>query len=278
MQISEKFDIEMFSVNILVLLYNKEISDSATVNSLLSHPNCRRANKVILWNNGPKKLNKKKLEYLPNNFEVIETIGNLALSKVYNFFIEECPSDFYIFFDDDSKVNNLLDFPLELKNFYIPIIRSNGRIESPRLRGIPVSSSSQIIEPSDRLVGIQSGLIISDRICTEIKSKYGDVFDSNFGLYGVDTSFFLRIKALKKMNKVCFYDGVDHDLSRLHVNQSEFRECERIIDKAIMTRRYPSLFNYRIFFISFTKLLANFKFRKIHLLIFYFLKGKHYKC
>ncbi|MBB1356384.1 hypothetical protein H5072_20460, partial [Pseudoalteromonas sp. SR45-5] len=95
---------------IVVLLFKKEISDSKTLSTLLesnlNFQNC----KLTVWNNGPDELINKNLEpFMLKGFEVevIETVENESLAKIYNRFINKNIAQKYIILDDDTQLNDL---------------------------------------------------------------------------------------------------------------------------------------------------------------------------
>ena len=98
----------MFETAILILLYNKEIKDSSTINSLACtdyhYPNA----KLVIWNNGPapfKSTDCTKLESLGYAVAVKETLNNKSLAVIYNKFLVENAAERYVLLDDDSELN-----------------------------------------------------------------------------------------------------------------------------------------------------------------------------
>jgi hypothetical protein len=78
----------MFATAILILLYNKEIKDSATINSLVSTD--YHYAKLVLWNNGPiplKNIDCQILESLGYEATVEEILNNESLAVIYNKFL-----------------------------------------------------------------------------------------------------------------------------------------------------------------------------------------------
>ena len=99
----------MFDTAILVLLYNKEIEKSNTINSLVTS-NCLFENsKILIWNNGPNSIKEDgviPLLDLGYEVEIKETLNNESLSVIYNEFIDSIKSDKYIILDDDSALSS----------------------------------------------------------------------------------------------------------------------------------------------------------------------------
>ena len=84
----------MFETAILILLYNKEIKASSTINSLVNsefqYPNA----KVVIWNNGPVSLKSHNCTFIKKlGYEVVveETLDNESLAVIYNKFLAMNP-------------------------------------------------------------------------------------------------------------------------------------------------------------------------------------------
>ncbi|MHC3137755.1 glycosyltransferase family 2 protein [Acinetobacter nosocomialis] len=97
----------MPKVVMVVVLYNKTLKESSTLQSLLSftHP----LDHLVIINNGPKniivddffeKLRDKHLKVTLENH-----LQNKPLSWIYNDLIEGDDADYYVLFDDDTIIN-----------------------------------------------------------------------------------------------------------------------------------------------------------------------------
>lgn len=229
---------------ILILLYNKGVSLSKTISSLYGvNDNHFHDINLIIWNNGPSKIHLDLSgDFIQkwNRVELVETIDNMPLSHVYNYVIETYAAERYIFLDDDSKLTNEYFIATIDSNagVAVPAILSHGEYRSPTVSGKFNSGPYQV---TDKVIAIGSGIGVRHDIAQKIKSHYGDVFDSRFALYGVDTTFFLRLHQLGLSDQVEMIDGFEHSLSRLESESqvmSRFRQVERAYDLGLTMRHY----------------------------------------
>lgn len=281
----------MFDTAILVLLYNKELQESNTLNTLLQadfhYKNC----KIVIWNNGPKPLQDKdvsKFFLLGYKVMINETLGNNALSVIYNTFISDNDAKKYIFLDDDSCLNDeyiKASSTVDRKNVAMPIIKSDLGIESPRIDGVPYSFGMDV-GLKNKVITIGSGLVVGIDIIYKLQEKYQSVFDECFYLYGVDTTFCLRLFNCKLTPDIQIIEGFSHSLSRLE-NESnsikKFRKLERTYDVGLRLRYYYPLLKQVYLLIKYTYIHVLNKLGKkdTSLLYGHFLKafivGKHYR-
>lgn len=104
---------------------------------------------------------------------------------------------------------------------------------------------------NQKISAIGSGLVLSHELVTLLVKKYGSPFDGNFAFYGVDTTFMLRLKKLKLVDKVRVINGFSHSLSRNEKESDEvklFREREMALDVALTLRHYKSRSSLKRFF------------------------------
>lgn len=232
----------------LVLVYNKKPCDSVTLNSIKNSSIDLNKLDIVVWNNGPNNWGSNDYNWLKSSFPkatFTETLDNKPLSLIYNKFINDFPSDKYIFLDDDSCLSNkyLEDVLVYNQNgIAIPEILFNGKIEGPLVNSIVNQGPYQ---NNDFVNAIGSGLLISENIVMKMKLEYEDVFDTNFALYGVDTSFYMRISQINLSDCITCINGFEHSLSRLECesqNKKFFRNKERSISDAVLARRYKQFF------------------------------------
>ncbi|MGJ8682400.1 glycosyltransferase family 2 protein [Paraglaciecola sp.] len=241
------------NTSILVVLYAQNISQSDTIKGLILHALNYTNTSLVIWNNGPDSIPLSTVQPLKElgfkNVELVQTIENIALSKIYNRFIKNWPAKRYILLDHDSFLTQeylsaaLSDREIEVG---VPLIESQQEIRSPHIEGKwhPGPYTNK-----DKVRAIGSGLIISENICQIIKNSFGDVFDQRFYLYGVDTTFFYRLRKVKLNSRIKIISKFNHSLSRLE-NESEetkfFRRKERSYEIGLKTRYYltevPRLF------------------------------------
>lgn len=239
----------MYNSSILVLLYNKEISESPTLNSILSSDFIFTNSHLVIWNNGPlslRNLDTDKLCRLGLTVDIIQTLDNIPLSVVYNKFIDKFKSDKYVILDDDSTVNKkYLTDALSIGNNEIglPIIECMRDVKSPIING-NLAMKTGIYSNNDCIIAIGSGMVLGHDVLMKIKNTHGTIFDERFILYGVDVTFCYRV------NKTCFDDleihvisGFAHALSKMsdeEDNISNFRRKERSYDLGLRLKYYYS--------------------------------------
>ena len=271
--------------SIIILLYKWEIYSSPTIKSILASKLRFENVNLVIWNNGPRRFQSTNVETLTRMgflVSIVETIENRALSSIYNQFIKEYSSNRYIILDHDSKLND--NYIINALNsdssaLSIPLIYSNGIVRGPKINN-SISEVGAVISKNDRILTIGSGIVIGKEIAAIVENKYGNIFDEKFYLYGVDSSFFIRISNLLLSNRVNIIDGFEHSLSRLETETKavkDFRLKERGYDLGLTLRFYPSLKYYKKFF---KLLFKSFFYRSplpIHHVFKSFLSGKHYR-
>lgn len=269
------------NIAILVVLYNKEIFDSHTLKSLscLSVPN----GDLIILNNGPQDINRSNdvLSALNKGYKsvsIITHLDNLPLSKAYNNFINFFPnSDYYIILDDDSEIT--LDYFNALSHLSADLMlpkiisRDDGVFYYPMYDNKIITTDQSV--RIDKLMSISSGLIISGALKSKLHEKFGNVFDNRFALYGVDTSFFLRLRKMDWEIKAIIQSYVNHSLSRTQSDISEFRRIERLYDLAITARHYPEYVSFYSVLKIFIKSLLQFDIKGSFALIRGYVIGRH---
>ncbi|WP_413691538.1 hypothetical protein [Psychromonas sp. KJ10-2] len=113
----------------------------------------------------------------------------------------------------------------------------------PKIQNKPYYSGVNITRKS-KVVSIGSGLVIGRDVAAFVKKIYGDIFDERFYLYGVDTTFFLRVFNSNLSNRINIISGFQHSLSRLQKESNEvkkFRCIERSYDKGLTIRFYKKI-------------------------------------
>jgi len=239
----------MFETAILILLYNKEMKDSTTLSSFIQSTVQYSEAKIVIWNNGSKKLNtvnSPELIDLGYQVEVIETITNDSLALIYNRFIRANKAKKYILLDDDSELSEEFisaSANSQPEHLSLPIITSNGQVQYPSIDGKRYSSET-VIKENRRFTTIGSGLVIGINIVNALNEYYQSVFDERFYLYGVDTIFCLRINESEQVKNVKLIAGFDHSLSKLESEgkaMTRFRRVERSYELGLKLRYYVPL-------------------------------------
>lgn len=276
----------MSNISILVVLYGKEIEDSKTLYSLAKN-SVKTDMDITIFNNGPSKISRescllKELSRKFQNIHISETIENKPLSTIYNYFLDSKPdSDFYTILDDDSIVTDGFIEAIDNGDYDIlaPKIISadNDKLYYPTISGEPISLCGEV--DISNFMSIGSGLTLSKKTVILFKKYFNKVFDENFALYGIDTSFFLRARRMNaKFNEdiktVCLGE-LRHSLSRVKGPISNWRRKERLYDLALTARYYPEYVSR----INLVKDIIKYTFRMdleaAKTLVVYFYLGKH---
>ncbi|UUE43773.1 glycosyltransferase [Pectobacterium aroidearum] len=264
-------------------MYDKEIAESETIKSLIKYSS--KDIEITIFNNGPNLLSDTSTTLTNmrnrfNNVKVIECVCNKPLSILYNDFLSSNNSSTrFVILDDDSVVTDhffsaIIDcFDADL---IIPMIRSifDNKIYYPIVNKTVLDKNTDI--SGFKVLSISSGLILTKRLVDKFNSCSLSVFDENYALYGVDTSFFKRLIYLRKKGviiKISCLGEILHSLSRVNVPDSKFRIMERMYDLAISTRRYPSILNILFYSKALFLNLSNRSF--LQALVVGFIHGKH---
>jgi GT2 family glycosyltransferase len=276
-------DTHKFRLVILVVLYNKTPAESSTLGSLEKALHSLNTSyeevQICFWNNGPEKINSIASINSPNySATLVETINNESLSSIYNRFLEMYHSDKYLILDHDSRVSEgyLKECLIDQSDFSIPTIVTSHGIQSPKIYNL------KAYEGTSTLLAIGSGICLTRKACNIVKSHFSKVFDERFYLYGVDSTFFLRLNKIGYGNKIQVSSNtIVHSLSKFEKEDSaikRFREKERSYDQALTLRYYFSLFTAVTIF---KKIIGCVFLNKsdINLFIFFsaLISGKHYK-
>lgn len=280
------------ALGFLVLLYNRKAEDSETLQSLVrSIPALKHARCIVkILNNGPKHIDAAQspivdaIRHSNASVQIEERLDNLPLSVAYNRFIEEIACDRYVFLDQDTSISE--DFLTALENhrdadLVLPMIVSHGSVQSPTVGSKPVTKTSEVSR--ENLMGIGSGIAIARPLVSDMRRQYGTVFDQRYALYGVDSTFFLRLRMLpasRRLRIVC--DGrLLHSLSRLEKEDrhvKNFRGSERSYDLGISLRRYASLHLFKHFIKSIPGMLNGRNSLSLAKIVKAFTLGRHPRC
>lgn len=270
---------------VLIVLYNKDIKKSETFQSLVKYSKSLKNIDLLIWNNGPNSIDKNVVEqhsFLFSNVDIIEDLNNCGLAKVYNYTIENKTNSFYVFLDDDSKlsedyIDSLLD---SNENYcYIPILTHNGKVQSPTINKEKVTNS-KLPNKIKKFRAVGSGIIIGNNVVKNLMEKYGTIFDERFLLYGVDTTFFIRLERANELKSLVVIPGFEHSYSRLSKEEdpiSSFRHKERAYDSGLRARYYKNPISLIIYTIrTAIKSLVK-KESTERLILKAILTGKHYR-
>lgn len=277
--------------SILIVLYSCEITNSKTVQSLLSCNFKFDSSKLILWNNGPVSLKDKNVNELAKlgfDIEIIETIHNESLAVIYNYCLDTFDSEKLVILDHDTMVNNcFLKVVFDVNNEYlcVPIIKMADEVKGPYVNK-KIAVSAQQLDSESMVMAIGSGLIIGRSIADKLKKHYGSIFDERFYLYGVDSTFFHRINHLKIGGNIKIIGALEHSLSRYEIEHekiTKFRLKERSYDFALQLRYYYPVYKSCFLIVGtlFKSLYKKATNRKQSINVIDFIKaffiGKHYR-
>ncbi|ELP9499537.1 hypothetical protein [Vibrio alginolyticus] len=263
---------------ILVVLYGCELDESRTLHSLVELSHQLNGAKLVVWNNGPKYLNENVVSSFESklDFELIQTIENISLAKIYNNFIVLNDSEKYVILDHDTNVNiyYLKSLKVFEGNIAAPKIYSRSVLHSPRFSKLPLSSKREV-------TAIGSGLIISKSAVTCISKCFGSVFDERFLLYGVDTTLFYRLAKCYDLEKELFFlPELEHSLSSNETETNavnQFRLKEKSYDFGLRLRFYPSYDKFILLFILIAKSILKNSPLKVSYIFSAIFTGKHYR-
>jgi hypothetical protein len=210
------------NLTILVCLYNKDIIDSATLQSLLKSQNVRENATVFIWDNSIKAVNSESFFFLKSNFKNLiykHTPENTVLSKIYNHVINNLESNSYLMLcDDDSDIPvvffDILSEQINFnpsQNLFLPQIYSEGVLVSPAkdflIRTQLINNLKSGVLKSLYTTAINSGMVISNRVFQQ-----GFRYDENLRFYGTDNFFMYQYS--KKNNDLIVLDvKFSHSLS-----------------------------------------------------------------
>lgn len=280
---------------IVVILYNKEIRDSLTINSL----NISKVKNTTLHiiNNGPNeiKIDNDCEEFIlneNNDVEVFNFLNNRPLSIIYNEALNNAEYDRYILFDDDSVLSddffhNIDVFSFDKIDLQLPRIvdRKTQKITYPRVHDYEDFGKDGMfnIPQHTHFYSIGSGLVIYKKLVSTFHRNSLTVFDERFALYGVDLSLFRRIDKLKRNGEEInaqINSFLIHSLSSTSEVMTDWRYKERLYDRVLSIRFY-SKNKFRLCFNlgrALLKELIKFNFVNLNLIIMTFFRGKHPRC
>lgn len=192
------------SISVLVVVFNKSISESTTLSSLMLLPaSLRNQMDVFVRDNSKTCLLNQNL-LLASGFRstIINHDGvNLPLGAVYRNFVQNSKGSKLFFFDDDTRVEeSYINEAIEAlgaqaeedwKRVCVPLIFcSSGHLFSPSLYRVFSGRHIQDLAPGRhfRLNAIMSGLATTRKYLNHLGER---AFSLNPRLYGIDTMFML---------------------------------------------------------------------------------------
>ncbi|WP_120511423.1 glycosyltransferase [Photobacterium salinisoli] len=207
-------------VLLLTVVYNKLIEKINAPNTFLQNSDGIASSlerEVIIWDNSTEDVFRKDNETyaLNNGYIYLSQNRNCSLSYVYNLVINNHNFDYIVLSDDDTTYcgNYLTELEQVINDNHlvaIPQVFSNGKLYSPATLGLVVGRHLKSVSSglNDGLIGITSGVIISNKLFKTFKFK----FDEHLDFYGIDTDFFLNLKR-EKIPVFVLNSSIVHDLS-----------------------------------------------------------------
>ncbi|RJF58393.1 glycosyl transferase [Serratia inhibens] len=272
---------------IVVVVYNKDIEDSITLNTLVNYD--FHNSKLVIHNNGPKNitLTGDIASKINDKFKVVELVNclsNSPLSMLYNKFIQDnIGVKQFIILDDDSTITeefvqaiNCNEADMELPR----IISRTDHVTYYPIEKKKVVTVDRELDPRNSF-SIGSGLVIHRSLVEKFQKHNISLFDENYALYGVDVSVFRRMYQLidKGENfKIKTSSFLKHSLSRTEGKESPFRIKERLIDIAVTTRRYPTLRMHIHLLKKIVINLVSFQFDNVSSILKAYFTGMHPRC
>lgn len=279
-----------YDICFTVVTYGAYTPLNKTTRSIFKFINLFSEKKValVVWSNGPFALEEPALMDFKNNIPagcdvvVCEDTSNTALSDVYNRSIASIDANLHCMLDDDSELRS--EFVTSLcsvsaSDVLVPMIMVNDALQGPVLNGTFIGAGQYNLRPTDDFFAIASGLTLTKEIISQLKARFGQVFDCAYALYGVDTSFCLRLVELSRAGPVSVLCAghIDHDLSRLNPNvaRSAFRRRERGLDLGITLRRYPRWKFWRAMLASFVRAFSRSRTKSFTHVVRGYIAGRH---
>ena len=217
------------NITAVIILYNSDIKSSETIQSLLNTQKKNINLNIIIWNNGPKQLEINECKEFESIFNkqnvqisIYENTNNIALSKIYNFFIIKENFDFFSILDQDSILASDFFQNILLNNTFdiiIPFIYSaNWRTKEKSLCYPIYAQSEKLLDKATFEMGeiesIASGLTISHKLINYLFQTKTQIFNESYALYAIDTCFFIDLKKLNNTNfKGLCIGKINHSLN-----------------------------------------------------------------
>ncbi len=272
----------MNDIAVLIVLYNKSVLNSKSLMSILNSKVEINNLSITIWNNGPKHILDSDKLYLENckyNVNLIESIDNISLSKIYNQFIYNNFVEKYVILDDDSEITDeyLHCWKNNNSDIQVPIITYRGMIKYPHVNAQLYSYDTKL-NFGDKIISITSGVIINRNAINTINELFESPFDEKFYFYGVDTSFYERCY-LSGLT-INIIPGFEHELSSDMKESKEvkkFRCLEYSYAYGLFARNYPSRPRWQhLFAFIIRNIFSRSKYSTYHV-VKAFITNKHYK-
>ncbi|MCA6917782.1 hypothetical protein LF941_20540 [Pectobacterium versatile] len=244
------------NVTSVVIIYNSELRESDTLKSLLLCHFEKINLEICIWNNGPLLLNEKDIfEFISQcqknkiRVKIYQDIRNIALSKIYNFFISNESFDFITILDQDSHLP---------ENYFETLAyHQDADIVAPIIiaekNGISSQTDPHFYGDIDIMIGegkvsmkidsVMSGIALSKDGINKINSFRGYIFEERLAFYGIDSDLFRVINAMddnkESLNIYCA-NKIHHSFAMFDPNNKKntFRIMEMFYYKFFIRNEY----------------------------------------
>lgn len=262
------------NITAIIILYNSSIQNSKTIISLLNINTNHINLHAIIWNNGPKHLTKqecKKYEaiFSAHNIQlsIYEDVHNIALSKIYNTFIARENFDFFTILDQDSVLSiNFIQNIKKNANFdvIVPKIYSSGWRDKNNSLCYPIyNKTDKLLDKKIFTMGeiesISSGLTISNRLINHLVNTNKKIFNEQYALYAIDTTFFIDLRTLSNSQFKGICVGVINHSLDFNIQDrkkiSPIRKLEMDYSKILNKIFYDKKNRFSIFLYLFRKFI-----------------------
>ncbi len=284
-----------YDICFLIVVYGCDIERSSTIKSILRNAGVLKDSNVCIaiWNNGPYSQLKQFKEFSEREIgwrvDVIfnDCLDNMPLSMLYNSVIERVAAIRYCIFDHDSLVGEDYFHAINTNHavdVLVPRIVANSAVRGPLFKkNIVRRDGPLLIDGDNDFFSISSGLCITSNVVSAFKQCFDTVFDENYALYGVDTSFCIRLCKVHQGRALTVgcYSEIQHSLSRLEkepIERRRFRAKERGLDLGITLRRYFSIMWVGAVIKSFIRAILGRGVFSLKWIVIGFLKGRHPSC
>ncbi|MEH0833147.1 glycosyltransferase family 2 protein [Pectobacterium cacticida] len=245
------------NITSVVIIYNSQLRESDTLNSLLR---CKLENvnlNVCIWNNGPSLLTEDdaanfiwQCQEKGIRAKIYQDIRNLALSKIYNFFIKENQYDMITILDQDSQLPQ--DFLTNISSHHLAdiivpkIFVKNQDDEYVQIYPHEYKKYDNKIKYGNienKIDSAMSGVTLSAKFIEKIKTFRGAVFEEKLAFYGIDSDLFREINKMIDKGadlKLHCIGSINHSFSYLSPikEENEFRDAEIFYFKYFIRMEY----------------------------------------
>ena len=243
-------------INALIVIYNKNICDSLSYNSINKYNKLN----IIIFDNSSEESVRLNSKYCKDNNICYYTLNeNVGLSKAYNYVIDKIElndTDYLLILDDDTPlkeqyIDELFKSVKEsTADIYIPIIISDNKIISPA--NVQFNCRIKMLKnikklDYKRISAINSGMLIKTSVFKKIK------YNDKMFLEYIDHDFMKKVRAHNYKVKLIDielnqnysrfqYNDIKSEMHRFKIYLKDFKlyckNCNNLIFYYISTIKY----------------------------------------